>query len=72
MSKISDAVTALQTGRFVLIHDNKERENEVDMVISAESISPQHILTMRKDAGGLIWYCNIQRDFYKIGITIYV
>ena len=63
MSKISDAVNALQTGRFVLIHDNKERENEVDMVISAESISPQHILTMRKD---------IQRDFYKIGITIYV
>ena len=54
MSKISEAVTALKNGNFVLIHDDSSRENEVDMVVSAESILPKHILTMRKDAGGLI------------------
>jgi len=68
LSKISDAVTALQTGRFVLIHDNKERENEVDMVISAGSISPQHILTMRKDAGGLICTAISKEISMKLGL----
>jgi 3,4-dihydroxy 2-butanone 4-phosphate synthase len=54
LSKISEAVTALKNGNFVLIHDDTSRENEIDMVVSAESILPKHILTMRKDAGGLI------------------
>jgi 3,4-dihydroxy 2-butanone 4-phosphate synthase len=54
LSKISEAVTALKNGNFVLIHDDSSRENEVDMVVSAENILPRHILTMRKDAGGLI------------------
>ena len=68
MSKISDAVTALQNGRFVLIHDNTERENEVDMVISAESILPRHILTMRKDAGGLICTAISKEISIKLGL----
>ena len=68
MSKISDAVTALQTGRFVLIHDDTERENEVDMVISGESISPRHILTMRKDAGGLICTAISKDISIKLGL----
>jgi 3,4-dihydroxy 2-butanone 4-phosphate synthase len=38
----------------VLIHDALGRENEVDMVIAAESVSPKHVATMRRDAGGLI------------------
>ncbi|MBA3976922.1 MAG: 3,4-dihydroxy-2-butanone-4-phosphate synthase [Nitrosopumilus sp.] len=54
MSKISEAVTALKNGNFVLIHDEASRENETDMVVSAENILPRHILRMRKDAGGLI------------------
>ncbi|HEY6535900.1 MAG TPA: 3,4-dihydroxy-2-butanone-4-phosphate synthase [Candidatus Nitrosocosmicus sp.] len=54
MSKISEAVTALQNGQFVLIHDATSRENEIDMVVSAEKIFPHHISVMRKDAGGLI------------------
>jgi len=54
LSKISEAVTALQNGQFVLIHDATSRENEIDMVVSAEKIFPHHISVMRKDAGGLV------------------
>jgi len=68
LSKISDAVAALQSGRFVMIHDDKERENEVDMVISSESISPRHILTMRKDAGGLICTAISKEISIKLGL----
>lgn len=68
MSKVSEAVTALQNGRFVLIHDDKNRENEIDMVVSAESISPKHISIMRKDAGGLICTAVSKDISIKLGL----
>jgi 3,4-dihydroxy 2-butanone 4-phosphate synthase len=41
-------------GKFVLVHDAANRENETDMVMAAEAVEPQHVATMRRDAGGLI------------------
>ncbi len=38
----------------MLVHDAPNRENEVDMVVAAESVGPKHVATMRRDAGGLI------------------
>ncbi|MEM4187660.1 MAG: 3,4-dihydroxy-2-butanone-4-phosphate synthase [Candidatus Hadarchaeum sp.] len=51
---IDRALEALRRGEFLLLHDGKNRENEVDLVILAEAIEPQHVATMRRDAGGLI------------------
>src|SRR5437867_8995858 len=51
---LTEAITALKAGRFVLVHDDKGRENEVDMVVPAEQVKPHHIATMRNDAGGLV------------------
>lgn len=51
---VTDAVAALKAGNFVLVHDDKGREDEVDMVIPAEHIQPSHVATMRADAGGLL------------------
>jgi len=51
---IDGALQSLRTGNFVLVHDASDRENEVDMVIAAEAVEPNHVATMRRDAGGLI------------------
>jgi len=51
---LRDAVFSLKEGRFVLIHDFNTRENETDMVVAAQHITPDHIRMMRRDAGGLI------------------
>lgn len=51
---IERALQALREGNFVLLHDAAGRENEVDMVIAAEAVEPQHVAQMRLDAGGLI------------------
>ncbi len=53
-SNLMDAILNLRQGRFVLIHDFSDRENETDMVIAAQHVTPEHIKIMRKDAGGLI------------------
>jgi len=51
---IDRALDALRAGEFVLLHDSKNREDEVDMVISAAAVRPHHVATMRRDGGGLI------------------
>ncbi len=48
------ALEELRRGRLVLVYDADGREEETDMVIASEHISPAIIRTMRKDAGGLI------------------
>ncbi|MGI0069045.1 MAG: 3,4-dihydroxy-2-butanone-4-phosphate synthase [Nitrosotalea sp.] len=51
---LEEALSALRRGDFVLLHDGNRRENEVDMVVAADFITPEHIARMRQDAGGLI------------------
>ena len=51
---LEHAISALRQGHFVLLHDSDSRENEVDMVAAAERVTPQHVTTMRTDAGGLV------------------
>ena len=51
---LDDAIASLRRGEFVLIHDSNGRENEVDMVVAAEFVTPEHIARMRQHAGGLL------------------
>jgi len=51
---LNDAISSLKRGEFILLHDEGKRENEVDMVVAAEFVTPAHIARMRQHAGGLI------------------
>ncbi len=51
---IEQALNSFREGNFILLHDGNDREDEVDMIIAAEYVKPEHITMMRKDAGGLI------------------
>jgi 3,4-dihydroxy 2-butanone 4-phosphate synthase len=66
---LSEAIAALKAGRFVLVHDDDARENEIDMVIAAEHIKPHHIATMRKDAGGLLCLAIANEITSKLGLV---
>lgn len=52
--RIEKAIKEIRKGNFVLIHDASDREDETDMVISAEKTKPDHVAQMRQDGGGLI------------------
>ena len=45
---------SLKRGEFVLLFDSAGRENEIDMVVAAEYVSPEHVARMRQHAGGLL------------------
>lgn len=51
---VEDAINALKKGEIVLIFDRDGREEETDLVIASQFVSPEHIRNMRKDGGGLI------------------
>jgi 3,4-dihydroxy 2-butanone 4-phosphate synthase len=66
---LAEAIAYLKAGKFVLVHDDKARENEIDMVVSAEYIKPYHIAAMRKDAGGLVCLAVANEITSKLGLV---
>lgn len=53
-SKFHQAFEDLKNGKFVLIYDADGREEETDLVIGSQFVTPEHIRTLRVDGGGLI------------------
>ncbi|OGS41639.1 MAG: 3,4-dihydroxy-2-butanone-4-phosphate synthase [Euryarchaeota archaeon RBG_16_62_10] len=51
---VMKALDEIRKGHMVLVYDADGREEETDMVIASESVTPAAVRTLRKDAGGLI------------------
>ncbi len=54
MDDIGRALEALRRGAFVLVYDGDGREEETDLTIASEFVTPDAIRRLRKEAGGLI------------------
>lgn len=54
MDSIESAIADIRDGKMVIVMDDEDRENEGDLVMSAEKCTPEAINFMRKEAGGLI------------------
>ena len=53
-SKIEDAIEDIRQGKMILVVDDENRENEGDLVIAADKITPEAINFMAVHARGLI------------------
>lgn len=65
---LDEAITSLKQGEFVLLYDSGKRENEVDMVIAAQFVTPEHISRMRQHGGGLI--CIALKDSFAQSLNL--
>ncbi|MGH2443936.1 MAG: bifunctional 3,4-dihydroxy-2-butanone-4-phosphate synthase/GTP cyclohydrolase II [Chloroflexota bacterium] len=54
LNSVSEAIDDIRSGRFVIVVDDVDRENEGDLVMAAEAISPQAVNFMAREARGLI------------------
>ena len=54
LSKIEDAIDAVKTGKMVVIVDDEDRENEGDLAMAAELITPEAVNFMATEGRGLI------------------
>src|SRR5213075_593158 len=53
-ARIEDAVDAVRAGRMVIVIDDEDRENEGDLTIAAEKVSPEAINFMARYGRGLV------------------
>ena len=53
-SKIEDAVSDVQRGKFVIVVDDENRENEGDLVLAAQKVTANKINYLIKNARGLV------------------
>lgn len=51
---IEEAIEDLQKGKMVIVVDDEDRENEGDLLMCAEKVTPEHINFMAKYGRGLI------------------
>jgi len=54
LAKVDDAIEDILAGRFVIIVDDEDRENEGDLAIAADRITPDAVNFMATHARGLI------------------
>ncbi len=54
LAKIEEAISAMREGRMVILVDDEDRENEGDLVLAAEKVTPEAINFMAKYGRGLI------------------
>ncbi|MDE6327879.1 MAG: bifunctional 3,4-dihydroxy-2-butanone-4-phosphate synthase/GTP cyclohydrolase II [Duncaniella sp.] len=52
LDTIEEAIAEFREGRFVIVVDDEDRENEGDLIIAAEKITPEHINFMISNARG--------------------
>lgn len=53
-NSIEDAIRDIKKGKFIILVDDEDRENEGDLVMAAQHVTPQAVNFMAKHARGLI------------------
>ncbi|MEZ7866703.1 MAG: bifunctional 3,4-dihydroxy-2-butanone-4-phosphate synthase/GTP cyclohydrolase II [Paludibacteraceae bacterium] len=54
LDKIEDAIEDIRMGKFVIVVDDEDRENEGDFICAAEKITPEMINFMLKNGRGVL------------------
>lgn len=54
LDKIEDAIEDFKNGKFIIVVDDEDRENEGDLIIAAEKITPEDVNFMLKNARGVL------------------
>ena len=54
LSSIPEAIEDIKAGKFIIIVDDEDRENEGDLALAAEKVTTEAINFMAKHARGLI------------------
>ena len=54
LDSIEDAINDFREGKFIIVVDDEDRENEGDLIIAAEKITPADVNFMLKNARGVL------------------
>jgi 3,4-dihydroxy 2-butanone 4-phosphate synthase / GTP cyclohydrolase II len=66
---IDEAIEEIRSGRFVVVVDDPDRENEGDLVIAAQFATPEAVNFMATHGRGLICLCLTLERCNELGLT---
>src|SRR6185369_14222987 len=67
-TNVPDAIEEIRAGRMIVIVDDEDRENEGDLLMAAEKVTPEAINFMAKYGRGLICMPIIEERLEKLNI----
>lgn len=70
LNSIDEILEDIRAGKIVMVMDDKDRENEGDLICSAEAATPQNVNFMAKYARGLICMPMHREYMDKLGIDM--
>jgi 3,4-dihydroxy 2-butanone 4-phosphate synthase/GTP cyclohydrolase II len=69
ITPIEEIIVEMRAGRMVILVDEEDRENEGDLVLAAEHVTPEAINFMVKHARGLVCLTLTEARCKQIGLT---
>ncbi len=69
ISPIEDIIAEMRAGRMVILVDEEDRENEGDLVLAAEHVTPEAINFMVKHARGLVCLTLTEARCKQLGLS---
>lgn len=72
LATILEAIEDIRAGKFIIIIDDESRENEGDLAIAGEKITPQAVNFMAKHARGLVCLAIIGQRLDELRIPLMV
>ena len=66
---VEQAISDIKAGKFVIVADDEDRENEGDLICAAELVTPEMVNFMIKKAGGLICLAMAGDRVDRLGLT---
>ena len=71
-STIEDAMEDVRQGKMIVIVDDEDRENEGDLMIASEKVTPEAINFMAKYGRGLICLALTEERTHELGLSMMV
>ncbi len=70
--KTLQAIKYLQEGKFIIVVDHPERENEADLIMAAEYITPQKVAFLINNCSGIICVPMTQKRLQELQLSLMV
>lgn len=71
-SSIDDAIEDVKQGKMIIIVDDEDRENEGDLMVAAEKVTPESINFMAKHGRGLVCLALTEKRTRELGLPMMV
>jgi 3,4-dihydroxy 2-butanone 4-phosphate synthase/GTP cyclohydrolase II len=69
---VEEIIEDIKQGKMVILIDDEDRENEGDLIIAADHITPQSVNFMVTEARGLVCLAMTEQQIGKLGIPLMV